>query len=195
MRYSKMTARVTGMLLIALGFLASCKKKNSQEGGLLDEPARISSASSGPSALTSVGPAVGGDWKITCVPVENPQDSRIYVIEISGAVSETDENQPVKISIHRLIKAPVAPTDSSVKEIASGQLGRGSVAKQGNIFFGFAGGALTGQYQSQTKKHDGLLTLVHDQDVAGLGVACDVTPTTPSLLDAGSPASVGGGKP
>lgn len=180
---------------IALGWVSGCKKKNSQEGGLLDEPARSTPLSSSPASLTSGGAAAGGDWKITCVPVENPQDYRIFTIEISGAISETDENQPVKITIHRSTKTPVAPVDSASKEIAVGELGRGSVAKEGNIFFGFAGGALTGQYQTQTKKHDGLLTLVHDQDVAGLGVACDVTPTTPPLFDGTPPGAAGTVKP
>lgn len=172
-------------LLFSIGYLQSCKKKNSQDGGLLEEPAKPKGAIS-PASLNALGPSAGGDWKITCVPTENPNDPRVYIIDLSGAVSEIDENQTVKISIHKTTKVPVAPSETS-KEIAKDELGRGLIAKQGAIFFGFAGGALTGQYQANTKKHDGLLTLVQDQDVAGLGVSCEAVATTPGITGATPP--------
>ena len=176
-----------GGITMGMGFVG-CKKKNALDGGLFDEPSRPSAPVT-PASLTALGPAAGGNWKITCIPVENPQDSRVYTIELSGAVSESDENQPVKISISRATKAPVAPGDQAARDIATSEPGRGSVALQGNLFFGFSGGALTGQYRPESKRHEGLLTLVHDQDVAGLAVVCDVVAAVNPMPSTSSPSS------
>lgn len=189
----KFDTRLTfGMCLMAAALLGTggCKKKNSSDGGLLDDPPQTSPGASAPqatsptsgedpaqTALTSPQVAPGGDWKLTCRPSDVPQDPRVYTIEITGAVSETSENQPIKITITKSITtaaAGVKPDNPSPITIATAEGGRGAIAPLGNLFVGFAGGALTGQYQASTKKHEGLLTLVQDQDVSGLGVLCEV---------------------
>jgi hypothetical protein len=159
--------------------LIACKKKNSADGDMLDEPSK--SSISGPQAsLAAPPPTSSGNWKITCNPSESPQDLRTYQITLSGAISETDENQPVKISISRTSTDKSSTANASAKQIAVDETGRGAVDPKGNLFLGFSGGALTGQFQALSKKYDGLLTLVNDQDTAGLGVQCDAVLLPPS---------------
>ncbi len=199
-RFQQVPLRVPlklGMFLILTGTLGlgGCKKKNSTDGGLLDEPPQSDTTSA---QLTTAGSSKSegpvGEWKLQCQPLEDPKDPRIYTIELSGALSETDENQPIKISISKSERTPSSPPSSppgspgspgspaqnaTSRMIASMEPGRGAIAPEGNLFMGFAGGALTGQYLPSTKKYEALLTLVQDEDVSGLGVTCEVLQRRP----------------
>jgi hypothetical protein len=167
-----------GVLGGALG-VAGCKKKNSTDGGLLDDPPQSDPTSAQTTtAGTSKPDGPVGAWQLQCLPTEDPKDSRTFTIDLTGVHSETDENQPIKISIVKSTRT-LGAKDGTSQIIATMESGRGSIASAGNLFVGFTGGALTGQYQASTKKYEGLLTLVQDQDVSGLGVACEVLKHTP----------------
>lgn len=151
----------------------ACKQRDPEAAGLLSDGTQSLTLAE-PSAEA---PGAGGAFTITCHPVDAETAAKTYILDVRGAVSDSDETQSLTVSVTRKDDASSAPATI----VAPLESGRGVVRLKGSIFIGFAAGVLTADVApgSAVGTHTGLLTLSNDQGANGMAVACTATSPSP----------------
>lgn len=150
-------------LIAVLAFASACKQRDPEAAGLVSEGTATQDL-----ALSDT-PAAAGAYTIKCRTDEPEVAQDLIIIAVRGAVSQTDEAQPLAVSVVRQ-RGNGAQSD----KLADGEQGRGAVRPTGPLYVGFPSGVLTAEYAAPGP-HVGLLTLAADPAVNGLPVSCMVT--------------------
>jgi len=157
---------VAVIVMLASG---ACKTRDPEAAGVLSYQ---------PSTLEDSQEAFG-TINIVCTPapgVEGDPMAVRYLFTIAGAVSDTDEGQPVLVTVEREM------LDNGFREpLSSYEAGRGAVSKSGSIFLGFPSGVLTANYGAASmgsSTHGGVMTLSTDASATALSVNCTVADKT-----------------
>jgi len=157
--------RLTTVLTVVLA-LAACKTRDPDRAGLLDE--EDGEVEGTPTGLQLADqPATGGAWDIDC---KTASGGERFHVEVDGAVSATDEAQPLVVSITRFV-------GDEQHAVVTGDRGRGAASEGGPLFIGFQSGVLTAE-RGAGGALAGVLTLSRDQKARALDVTCTLAKAT-----------------
>lgn len=111
-----------------------------------------------------------GRVSVRCFENIENSEKPVWLFQVSGAHSSTDQEQPLQVSVQKKL------ADAGAVSIANAQSGRGVVSKDAGIFLGYESGALTADQADQNKAgfFGGLLTMTGNSAENSAEVLCEV---------------------
>lgn len=155
-----------GSALLYAVFLTGCKTREPDQSGLL--------AADAERAEDEEAVADGGEFAVRCAPADDaagPEGGNTtaesYLLQVKGAVSATDESQPLVVDLD----VTAGGEAGKMQRLFAAQRGRGVIDLQKSIFIGFENGVLTADaLEGETGGFTGVLSVAGRVD--GMPVKC-----------------------